>query len=175
MNKTHLTNSSDVPAHEHLGLPVDPTAQLQAFRGDTYDLTGISADSKYQLSVVETEADAADDSNVLGFDSARVRQKIKSLETRGGNPDDELLEKLGHSGNHTLHAHAAPSVVGEQSVSGDMSDPESDDDTLLNSHQMGLRLDEDEENPQELNMAADIAAAELARQGSLDIHDDSDL
>ena len=60
------------------------------------------------------------------------------------------------------------SVAGEQQVSGDMPDPESDDDTLLNSHQVGLRLDEDYDNPRELNIAADVAAAEAARRSPED-------
>ena len=62
-----------------------------------------------------------------------------------------------------LNEATPPSVKGEQSISGDMPHPESDDDTLLNSHQVGLRLDEDYENPQPLNIAADVDAAERSQ------------
>lgn len=64
--------------------------------------------------------------------------------------------------------------VGDQFVSGEMPDTESDDDMLENSHQVGLRLDEDYDNPKELNIAADIAAAEAERHGTSDVdeHDD---
>lgn len=40
--------------------------------------------------------------------------------------------------NETLDPEYAPNVHGEQSVSGDMPDPESDDDTVRNAHIMGL-------------------------------------
>lgn len=67
------------------------------------------------------------------------------------------------AGNETLKPSAPPHVVGEQSVSGDMPDPSSDDDTLRMSHEVGLRLEEEEENPQPLNIAADVATAEKSR------------
>ena len=53
-----------------------------------------------------------------------------------------------------------PSVIGEQSVSGDMPDPESDDDTLENEHEVGLKLNEDEEHPKPLDLAGDMNKAE---------------
>jgi hypothetical protein len=54
----------------------------------------------------------------------------------------------------------SPDETGEQSVSGDMPDPASDDDALENAHAVGLRLDEDEEHPKELDIASDIDKAE---------------
>ncbi len=88
---------------------------------------------------------------------------------------NELLTDLENTDttDGSDHLVTPPSVRGEQAVSGDMPHPESDDDTLLNSHQVGLRLDETEENPLPLNMAADINNAERSRHGSLDIHDDN--
>ncbi|MDQ3008926.1 MAG: hypothetical protein M3Q81_05030 [bacterium] len=77
---------------------------------------------------------------------------------------DLLGEQLDGAANDTLNELDIPSVYGEQSVSGNMPDPESDDDMLLNSHQVGLRVYEDEESPQELNIAADVAAAEADRR-----------
>ncbi len=58
-----------------------------------------------------------------------------------------------------------PGVAGEQSVSGDTPDPESDDDVLLNAQQVGLHVDEDEETPEELNIAEEVEAAEKQRRG----------
>jgi hypothetical protein len=80
--------------------------------------------------------------------------------------DEELFfEPLDQSDDDSLPDAIPPEVLGELSVSGDMPDPESDDDTLLNSHEVGLRLDEDYENPQPLNIAEDVAMAEADRRG----------
>lgn len=67
-----------------------------------------------------------------------------------------------------LEALEDSSDEGGESVSGEMADVDSDDDLLLNSHAVGLRLDEDEDNPQPLDIAADIAAAEAERHGNSD-------
>ena len=56
--------------------------------------------------------------------------------------------------------HAIPELAGEESVSGSEPAPDSDDDTLENEHQVGLKLDEDEEHPKELDIAGDIDRAE---------------
>lgn len=75
-----------------------------------------------------------------------------------------ILEQLDDGSNQTISESSAPQVLGEQAVSGDMTDVESDDDTLLNSHQVGLRINEDYENPQPLDMAKDIRKAEQHRR-----------
>ncbi|CAN5135389.1 hypothetical protein BH09PAT1_BH09PAT1_2880 [soil metagenome] len=54
----------------------------------------------------------------------------------------------------------SPSVTGESSVSGSDPDPESDDDTLLNAHAVGLQLGEDLEHPKPLDLGGDINKAE---------------
>jgi hypothetical protein len=54
----------------------------------------------------------------------------------------------------------SPSITGEESVSGDTPDPESDDDTLENAHDVGLGLDEDYDDPQPLDIAKDVEEAE---------------
>lgn len=66
--------------------------------------------------------------------------------------------------DRSLSEAANPSTIGEQTISGDMPHPESDDDTLYNSHVMGLRLSEDSEYPQELNIARDVNLAEILLQ-----------
>lgn len=50
----------------------------------------------------------------------------------------------------------SPEREDEQSVSGTMPDPESDDDTLQNAHQMGLQRGETYDNAQELNLDRDL-------------------
>lgn len=53
-----------------------------------------------------------------------------------------------------------PQIEGEASVSGSMPDPESDDDTLKNAHQMGLQRGEGYDNAEELNIARDVDSNE---------------
>jgi hypothetical protein len=50
--------------------------------------------------------------------------------------------------------------TGEQTISGDMPDIESDDDLLQNAKDVGMQLEEDDEHPQELDIARDIDNAE---------------
>lgn len=98
--------------------------------------------------------------------------------TNSADIDDEFIDKVqedvdtvplsvmdeDETGNTTLSSSTVPSVVGEQSISGDMPDPESDDDVLENAHMMGLALDEDEEHPKPLNIASDVQKAEEYRK-----------
>lgn len=60
----------------------------------------------------------------------------------------------------TLELSNQSQAIGEQTISGDMTHPLADDDTLLNSHLMGLRLDEDYQHPKELDIATDVELAE---------------
>lgn len=59
-----------------------------------------------------------------------------------------------------------PQNEGEQAVSGHMPNPDSDDEVLETAQQMGLHVDENYENPQELNIGADVAAGEKAHRES---------
>lgn len=93
-------------------------------------------------------------------------------EAIGSEGDDDIDPELGTvveipfsmTQQHTVNTSDAPNQheynQGEQSVSGSTPDPESDDDTLENAHNMGLQLNEDDEHPQPLNLAADIDKAE---------------
>ena len=60
----------------------------------------------------------------------------------------------------------SPAVQGEESISGDMPDPDSDDDTLANAHAVGEQLDEDLEHPKPVDIARDIDKAEEAARES---------
>lgn len=53
-----------------------------------------------------------------------------------------------------------PYIEGEESISGSATEPEEDDDTLENAHEMGQQLDEDPEHPKEIDIARDIDKAE---------------
>jgi hypothetical protein len=58
-----------------------------------------------------------------------------------------------------------PALKDEESVSGSSSNPESDDDTLENAHEVGLQLndtDDGEGKKEKLNIARDIDNAEKA-------------
>lgn len=74
--------------------------------------------------------------------------------------DELILDQLADATNNTINESSPPSVLGEQSVSGEMADPESDDDTLLNAQHVGLQVGADYDNPQELNTAEDVAEGE---------------
>lgn len=50
-------------------------------------------------------------------------------------------------------------------MGGSASNPESDDDTLESMHAVGLQMDEDEEHPQELDIACDIDGVEQVIRG----------
>ncbi len=56
------------------------------------------------------------------------------------------------------------SKTGEQTVSGSMPDPESDDNTLDNAHEFGLYNDQDEEHPGELGVDNEVRKDELEHQ-----------
>ena len=163
---------SDVNENQDLGQPMDPTTAPQSFMGDTYGLTGITSDDA-SATTTPTDEKADQSTNLPSAFDAVVNQKLDRL--KATETEEELfIFPIGGAGNDTLHAYTPPSIYGEQSVSGDMADPESDDDTLLNSHQMGLRLDEDYENPQPLDIARDVASAEAYRRGMGDSNFDAE-
>lgn len=166
------TNASDVPVDENLGTPLDPTTNPQSMMGETYGMTGLGADPTMNPATIPPAGDFNKMGTMLSSHDPNVQKKLKGRVGVHDVFEDLLNDDLDQTGNETLYAGTPPSVLGEQMVSGDMPDPDSDDDMLLNSHQVGLRLEEDYENPQPLNMAGDIAAAELERRGSPDFADD---
>lgn len=98
-------------------------------------------------------------------DSAFPGQPVENLRDDSIADDvipDELIEES--TGNDTLNEATPPESRDQQSASGTTPDPESDDDVLLMSQQVGLRVDEDEENPQELDIAKQIEEAERAHR-----------
>ena len=66
--------------------------------------------------------------------------------------DQPLQESLEKTPVRNLNEGSPPNVISEQGISGSMADLAADDDLLQASHQVGARLDEDEENPQPLDL-----------------------
>lgn len=86
--------------------------------------------------------------------------------------DELLLEEIGQGDDADLSDSSSPAELGEASESGSASSPDSDNDTLLNEQQVGLHIDEDEEHPQPVDIAAEVEKAERERRG-LDVIDDN--
>jgi hypothetical protein len=156
-----------------LGNPIDPASDAQQQFSDPAGMTGVTNTSapKKILSaddLLDLERDSASaDGMVSILDNAVTDKDLADLTGDAESDADELfLDSLDGSSDQTINDSTPTDLLGELSVSGDMPDPESDDDMLLNSHQVGLRLDEDYDNPKPLNMAADVAAAERSRRGS---------
>ena len=74
----------------------------------------------------------------------------------------ELQEQeMNLSAGNALADDTLPVEVADaQSIGGHMPDPDSDDDILSAVQTMGIGLDEDEENPAELNIAHDVELGE---------------
>lgn len=84
---------------------------------------------------------------------------------KGVSSDDLILENLDDATNDTIDETAPPSVLGEQAVSGEMPDPESDDDTLEMQREVGTdRSDYDDQQP--LNTAKSVEEAEELHRSS---------
>jgi hypothetical protein len=150
---------NDIPVGQ---TPLDPTDNAQGLMNDTSGLTGISKDTNNPNTPPHNNSPISQSMSDVNYSSA--------LSAAAGTDDDEQSPPDSSSntvstpgsiptGNEELD-NASADESGEQSVSGDMPDPASDDDTLENAHAVGLRLNEDEEHPQELDIASDLDKAE---------------
>jgi len=125
-------------------------------QGDDLSKTDVFGEPNKE-SVREEMSDTAQAANIYkGSDPDNVQGAIPTREKL--KPPPEL--DIQGTGNDTLNEATPPSIEGEQSVSGDMPDPASDDDTLENAQVMGFKLNEDEEHPKPLDTASDVDAAE---------------
>lgn len=70
-------------------------------------------------------------------------------------PDVISLDQLEHE-EQPEKEPLSPERLDEESVSGSMPDPESDDDTLKNAQAVGMQAGESTEHPEELDIARDI-------------------
>ncbi|HVT01729.1 MAG TPA: hypothetical protein VHE53_05905 [Patescibacteria group bacterium] len=69
---------------------------------------------------------------------------------------DDVNQELKEKKDPTL----SPERQDEQSVSGSMPDPESDDDTLKNAQDVDLQAGENTESPEEIDISRDVNKAE---------------
>jgi|GEM_PF-3470407 len=80
--------------------------------------------------------------------STNENAKVESPEDiRIGTDRDPLTARQGEEDIQT-----SPDEAGEQSVSGDMPTPDSDDDTLANAQALGTQTEEDPEHPKEVDI-----------------------
>lgn len=103
-------------------------------------------DEKIEQGMSTTEASAVED--------------IAEEEEHASASDTEQQGVQKSVSSENTVRNVAPSVAGEQSVSGDMPSPEADDDTLANAQAVGTQVDEDTEHPEEIDIARDIDEAE---------------
>lgn len=76
----------------------------------------------------------------------------------------KIIQRIVSDDQKHEDAVGEDSKTGEQTVSGSMPDPESDDNTLDNAHEFGLYNDQDEEHPGELGVDLEVRKDELEHQ-----------
>ena len=79
---------------------------------------------------------------------------VPTLDEDTAAEDESEQAELDNQGTATIEDRD------EVDISGTTPDPESDDDVLENAHQVGVGLDEDLENPEELDISKDVERAE---------------
>jgi hypothetical protein len=139
---------------DNQGKPLDPTDDAQGLMGDTTGLSGVSSDNDDNTTnrvgpTVPSDQGLSDAAYIDSLDKGSETEIVTRPGT--GTPADTLSNNM---------------VLGEQSVSGDMPDPSSDDDTLSNVHSVGQQLDEDVEHPQQLDVSRDEDLKEIANRQS---------
>lgn len=160
-----MTEKSDINPHDKLGEPLDPTTNPEGFMGETYGLSGVTVGDPSTPSNANVLEEAEQSGYVPNATDPLVERKMETFLTTKTVNQDSITEQIGQATTNLTGPEVPPSVLGEQAISGDMPDVESDDDMLLNSHGVGLRLDEDYENPKPLDIARDVNAAESNRRG----------
>lgn len=158
-NQQHTGNFGKPPIGQ---TPLDPTDNAQGMMNDTSGMTGISKDANNP----NTPPPQGNEPGIRTW-SEHKSQVNRDVPTQTDDPEVSIAESPITStpgstptGNETLDEKQQPHVQGEQSINATNPDPASDDDTLANAHNVGLRLDEDEEHPQELDIGSDIDKAE---------------
>lgn len=166
MMKKKKPKNIDPILSQNGGRPIDPTKDARDTMGDNTGLTGITTDDngynegsgdltqtpQEQIQSMSKSRYAASKSLLSEKDTNSKKKKFNR-----GIPEDTMRKATG---NDTLNTATPPSVAGEQSVSGDNPDPESDDDVSQNAADMGIGLDADDEHPKELDIASDVDKSE---------------
>lgn len=142
------------------GAPLDTTEDAQEELGDTYGLTGITTNQKRKIS-----EDASVDDIQLKPNQRSNNANRKAEERASGRQEKQVEKKTGRSKKNISPIDlddpaAPPSVKGEEKVSGDMPDPESDDDISENEKEVGLHTTEKEGHPEEVDVAGEVEKAE---------------
>lgn len=141
--------------------PLDPTDDLGTMIGDTSGLSGVSNDhNSYDDPPKDTGRASSTQSEYKRAVSRDIPSVASESKVDVADTPPEATPGSMSTGNKTLDEGLPPHVTGEQGVNATNPDPASDDDTLANAHNVGLRLDEDEEHPQELDIGSDIDKAE---------------
>jgi hypothetical protein len=133
---------------KYSAIPLDPTQSAP-----TTPQT-ISSAALSRAEDIATEPDQADIDRSTTF-------KIPDLRPSKDNSFDDL-DNDPEIQNLRFRTANPPNVSDEESFVGSAPDVEKiqEEDTLDRAHDMGLQLDDDEENPHELNLAKDFDTAE---------------
>lgn len=131
---------------------LDPTEDFEDMINDSTGLSGVTKNANERIKKIRDEDD--------GSLQQASGTKIDISNDLSSPLDSEELISQSEEIVLDLDNPFPPSVLGEQSISGDMPDVEADDDVDRAAHEMGIGLDSDSQNPQELNIGGDIDKAE---------------
>lgn len=150
-NKDHLpggindTSPANLPPEAHATEDDDKRA-----------LTGQSDEREALNKELASEDEVAPSEEAdVDIEDAALEGKTVNVQNAAGDdsPNSDRVNTLTAPYQH-------PENLGEQAANASASDPTSDDDMLQNAHAAGMQMDEDEEHPQELDIARDIDKAE---------------
>lgn len=141
---------------EHVQKPNPTGIPKEAVSDKLYQQQTKQGMSSYERQVAN---DTASEDETMNTQPASGAAQIDSLTNTG------ILQDTDEADDYNS-PNASPSVQGEQSVSGDMPAPESDDDTLQNAQNMGMQMDETTEHPEEVDIARDVDEGEQAVRNS---------
>lgn len=122
---------------------IDPTSNVADMIGDPSGLTGITQTTKSSTGQKVNDEQAILNSMSLvavqnAEDRASESDSVTNISAKTpATTQDEFA--LPHADDATTGNAHPSSVQGEQSVSGDMPAPESDDDILANAKKMGMQ------------------------------------
>lgn len=97
-------------------------------------------------------------------DNTHKNQVIQTVPNDYHVNNDTFNQNMTDQNQRVNESIQSPDERGSDSVSGSTATPSSDDDILKNTHQMGIGINADLENPKELDLAKDIADAEEYRR-----------
>lgn len=155
--------NDDTNKTDDQGKPLDPNYDFGQVWGDDFGKTGITTNhgpSNTTEEIRKRDASSSTPDNMVSTQSSTVMSKAQNLAQVDPTDDVNLSDHVSMDEDETTPGYDDD----EASAMGSATIPEADDDTLQMSHLVGLRQDEDPEHPQELNTAADVAAAERARR-----------